>query len=1103
MKNKVVTIIATLLLQAFLTIQINGQDLGSLTYDKLKPNFRQMTPEVASLGQYGNVGVSAYTGNPDIKIPLFNVSSGETSLPVFLYYDASGIKVTQEATFVGLGWNLSFGGCINHIVCGYDDFSNPENKSYAYFKQNIKPYMIYQQPRFCRHCIASSFENFKKYYIDEKSLDEWLLIKDIANGLHIPDIFQASFCGHNVSFVIDWETYKPIIIKSDGIQYKIDCNIQSKIQYPESICITDDHGITYQFTAFHEFNHKDSFYLTKIYRSDGPEGNSAIDITYQQYYCTGDWRKYQSIVEMVSQNSIIPFEAQILFNSAIRGKHTQDISTYGTINTDCYKVYPSKIVTRQQTVEFELGDRDDVKNARSIRRIRVTAPDGTCIHDINFDYSYFEESKLNNTGTGKRLKLNNISIDGKIYSFQYNESESLPNSKSYSQDFWGYYNGIDNKDDFCSSPRYKQLDGNQYSCIEYLGEANRFASAGKSKTWTINRITYPTGGYTDFEMEANRFHDNYYYPSAEAESKKHYQTIYLSNLSVNAYESITSKTETFNLDKAQKVQIQVRLSTNNTRTDTAYVRIQNTKNNTFVVKINTSDEYPHGDPSQTTQKILLEPGKYTVKAYVVSANKSPITNGYVNVSYSGLVMESNNDGESIGGGLRVKSIKDYDSDGNFVGGKEYEYWGGKLLRPTPQIEHHYIDYSYDDGIGIDIGKACYVKYSYDFVGSEPSYYYVCSLGAPANVGYSRVIEKNISKSGKIVGSTIQEFWNTAYDLSAGINSRINRFYKNDSDQKNGKLKCQTVLSPENSTMHSTEYIYSTKKEESVMFAACEPTFFDHNEITLLTYDLSVLNISNSLNNLTIQKDQDYVAGKPSTYTTTSYSYNDNNNQPSIITMSNNISKIVTKKYYPSDMKTIGDNILEQKHCISEVTKIENYLDGNLIGGGRYAYTDYKGEPKVNQVFSIQRDGSEITELTVDKFDEMGNIRQYTSREGTPTTLLWSYNYQYPVMKLVGVKFDEIKNCPIGGIGTFMKFGSEGLNNIITLRNSMLSTLLNTNKYAQVTAYNFNPWFNISDIIEPNGKTSHYGYDEAGRLNLISDILGIQQKFEYNYRNLEK
>ena len=145
------------------------------------------------------------------------------------------------------------------------------------------------------------------------------------------------------------------------------------------------------------------------------------------------------------------------------------------------------------------------------------------------------------------------------------------------------------------------------------------------------------------------------------------------------------------------------------------------------------------------------------------------------------------------------------------------------------------------------------------------------------------------------------------------------------------------------------------------------------------------------------------------------------------------------------------------------------------------------------------------ELTVDLFDEKGNIRQYTSRDGNPTTLLWSYNYQYPVMMIVGGKYNDIKNCSssISSIGSAMKFGNGGLSNITSLRNSIVSTLSNKSNHAHITAYNYNPWFNVSDIIEPNGLTSHYGYDGFGRLNLISDILGTKQKFEYNFKNAGK
>ena len=66
--------------------------------------------------------MSEYTGTPNIRIPLLEVKSGDVSYPIELYYDASRIKVEQYATFVGLGWNLSYGGSINHVVRGHDDF---------------------------------------------------------------------------------------------------------------------------------------------------------------------------------------------------------------------------------------------------------------------------------------------------------------------------------------------------------------------------------------------------------------------------------------------------------------------------------------------------------------------------------------------------------------------------------------------------------------------------------------------------------------------------------------------------------------------------------------------------------------------------------------------------------------------------------------------------------------------------------------------------------------------------------------------------------------------------------------------------------------------
>ena len=96
---------------------------GTDNYNVDMPSMPYLSPEAASLGKYGDIPVSEYTGVPQIEIPLHTVKSGNLELPITLSYHASGIKVQQEATWVGLGWDLMAGGCINRIISGeYDEY---------------------------------------------------------------------------------------------------------------------------------------------------------------------------------------------------------------------------------------------------------------------------------------------------------------------------------------------------------------------------------------------------------------------------------------------------------------------------------------------------------------------------------------------------------------------------------------------------------------------------------------------------------------------------------------------------------------------------------------------------------------------------------------------------------------------------------------------------------------------------------------------------------------------------------------------------------------------------------------------------------------------
>lgn len=82
------------------------------------PSIFRKPPNTTAFEKYGNYPVNLFSGVPDISIPLYEISSGDLSVPITLSYHASGIKVSENASWVGLGWSLSAGGEISRSVMG-------------------------------------------------------------------------------------------------------------------------------------------------------------------------------------------------------------------------------------------------------------------------------------------------------------------------------------------------------------------------------------------------------------------------------------------------------------------------------------------------------------------------------------------------------------------------------------------------------------------------------------------------------------------------------------------------------------------------------------------------------------------------------------------------------------------------------------------------------------------------------------------------------------------------------------------------------------------------------------------------------------------------
>ena len=101
--------------------------------------------------------------------------------------------------------------------------------------------------------------------------------------------------------------------------------------------------------------------------------------------------------------------------------------------------------------------------------------------------------------------MNNTQDTKEPYKFYYNETKPLPSKESFAQDFWGYYNGVNDNDGIEKSlvPYGRYYYNNE---VFQVGNANRFPNENYLKSGVLTKIEYPTKGYTIFEYEPHDYH---------------------------------------------------------------------------------------------------------------------------------------------------------------------------------------------------------------------------------------------------------------------------------------------------------------------------------------------------------------------------------------------------------------------------------------------------------------------------------------------------------------------------------------------------------------------------------------------------------------------
>lgn len=444
------------------------------TVDDITKQVIPPSPQAASLGKYGNLPVNYHTGGVTVSIPLYEVKIGTLSLPLSLSYQTSGVRVTDVASRVGLGWTLQGEGVVTRTVRGMSD----ESGLGFYYLAGLVPYENVNQ--------VSTF-------------NEFMLLDAVGLGQvdSEPDAYNYNFMGQSGKFYIDTDN-NPVLVPYNKIKFEnnwkatMEDGTRCYFGSTETTQTTNNAALTDSYIS--------AWYMTRVVTPR----KEAIDFTYEASPNI-EYGHLLSETDYYSWNGGSKMPARTVVNQ--------------TIATPRLKA----IETRIEKVEFFYDLAENSGNGRldlhgdyRLKKITITSKiTNECIKEIEFFHTYVQSTATCNipnfpafpylSSDAYRMRLDYIverSCDGaetRKHAFEY-DATLLPSRCSFAQDHWGFYNGADGNQ---TLKPYVSLMPGSYTY------GDRSVNPAKLSAQSLTKITYPTKGYTVFEFEPHQAQGNY------------------------------------------------------------------------------------------------------------------------------------------------------------------------------------------------------------------------------------------------------------------------------------------------------------------------------------------------------------------------------------------------------------------------------------------------------------------------------------------------------------------------------------------------------------------------------------------------------------------
>lgn len=500
------------------------------------------SPTVASLARYTDFPEVDQFGLAPITIPLYEVKLKNYSLPITLSYHAGGVRVSQESSWVGLGFDLTAVGFISRSVRDLADDMEVERSL-----TTSSPPLLYQgwltDPDY--------FESFPNFSWAEGSNDEQRaahVLSAIDGGSHAstkidgePDIFYMNIGNIREKFVFDHQGQVAFLEPNSKLQVTYTLNDRSK--GIREFIVVDSEGNKYYFGSESEDNTAtEETTISSEYTGSLTPYSSWLPGTMSYYWPDGGietrhfrttWFIRRIFVQSCHQNIDFAYEASTEeFDVPLDQYYTKQDdesdpqnpkpilhmlwSGLRSIKHQTQTKYLDEIVTPDLVVDFDRSDRNDLQGAKKLDEMSVTSVyTNKVVEQCVFGYEVRQSEGEGSDYERNRLYLASLTKMGMPpFEFFYS-SAPMPDKRSYKQDLWGFP---------CAKstsfiPRIyvypNETDHLRYSCFPILGNedfellqgSDRTADESSILAGSLERIKLPTGGSLQIVLQPNDFYD--------------------------------------------------------------------------------------------------------------------------------------------------------------------------------------------------------------------------------------------------------------------------------------------------------------------------------------------------------------------------------------------------------------------------------------------------------------------------------------------------------------------------------------------------------------------------------------------------------------------